>query len=136
MNALVGPPQRGLNVMTRHSEIKIALSLAMVFVLGSYFTFVEAGPNGGKEPPTNVETKIDTKDLPLTSETRARQIANTEFLRYTQSKVKKFSIRKLEESKKTWTFSFRGEEEFLLPGYHWFVIVEKESGKASTVAGE
>lgn len=71
-----------------------------------------------------------------TSEAKAREIARTEFKKYTNSRVRKFSLKLFEETNKRWVFSAKGEGEFNLPGSLWFVEVDKKTGNANVTHGD
>lgn len=66
----------------------------------------------------------------------ALQVASAEFLRHTKGQITKYRAAVLPDGDNAWRFRFAGDEEFLRPGYHWFVLVDKKTGKARVLPGE
>jgi hypothetical protein len=69
-------------------------------------------------------------------ESVASKIAEKAFLDQTKHEITHYSIRPLRHTGAEWHFLVQGTEEFARPGYHWFVTVDKTTGKASVVSGE
>jgi hypothetical protein len=69
-------------------------------------------------------------------ESLASKIAEKAFLDRTKHKITYYSIKPLRHTEAEWHFLVQGTEEFARPGYHWFVTVDKTTGKTSVESGE
>ena len=67
---------------------------------------------------------------------KAEKIAEDYFLKMTDRKVKKYSIKSAQQEKTNWVYFIKGEEGFARPGYHWIVKVNKFNGKPEILEGE
>jgi hypothetical protein len=80
------------------------------------------------------QTPLSTSGQILFSE--GSTIAKKAFEKHTHRKIKKVHMKLSKETNDEWYFYFEGEEEYFRPGYHWFVIVNKRTGKTTILDGE
>jgi hypothetical protein len=73
---------------------------------------------------------------PVTTEHSAAAIAEAAFLKDTKHEITDYSVHAGKHTRTEWYFFIDGEGEFLRPGYHWIVIVDRETGNTKILYGE
>ena len=77
--------------------------------------------------------------VPITQECVAAAVAQVRFLEYTEHKVSQYSIYPMRHTSTHWYFMFQGwvdQPNRPLPGYHWMVTVDRETGGTELTPGE
>jgi len=72
---------------------------------------------------------------PVATERSAAAIAEAAFLHDTEHKVTDYSVHPGKHTDIEWYFFIEGEKEFLWPGNHWIVAVNRKTGEAKVQPG-
>lgn len=71
----------------------------------------------------------------VNSERSAAMLAEEAFLKTTKHEVTEYSVRPCRHTSTEWCFFFQGERQFLGPGNHWLVTVDRATGNVKVDEG-
>jgi hypothetical protein len=84
---------------------------------------------GNAEPPPSAPVSSSTAEA-------AEKLAEAAFLETTKHEVTTYSIQEMRHTASHWRFVVEGTGEFALPGYQWFVSIDRVTGASSVLEGE